>query len=408
MIRRLPYYRLVIWNTKRYATHAYYDGVGEGYLMGSDNYFIVIEGMDGSGKTGITRQLHAHLSQTYRDQVALTFEPHDPSRAGLYIRNVLTKRIKATPLALALAFALNRADHNTHIIDPFLDDEQPRIIICDRYTLSSLVYQSTDDMTMDDVYGINQWARRPDLTIFLDVSPDNCYERMRNRPQDKELFEKNLQHYLNKYREGIQVLRDKGETVVEVDANPTFPEVLASVLETIQSYAPDWLKVQTQLSVDEITPAESNLPIRSESELTTWVQSLTTDAIEALSDADVMQLFKAYVIAHGFGWGNQLIWTEAHAYELSYDLPLGIQQRGTALILNSSQQADLITQLIYDLIETTPDTNPLQFSDFMLVLDLGRFEPLARFERDRSSGRTQSPSIQIITRDTLAKWVADS
>ena len=376
--------------------------------MGSDNYFIVLEGMDGSGKTGITRELHAHLSQTYKDQVALTFEPHDPSRAGLYIRNVLTKRIKATPLALALAFAFNRADHNTHIIDSFLDNEQPRIIICDRYTLSSLVYQSTDDMTMQDVYGINQWARRPDLTIFLDVSPDNCYQRMGNRPQDKELFEKNLQHYLKKYQEGIQVLRDKGETVVEVDANPTYPEVFASVLDTVQSYAPDWLTIQPPSSINEATPADATLPTLLESDLASWVQSLTTDTVETLSDADVQQLFKAYVMDHGFVWGNKLTWTDIHGYELSYDLPLGIQQTGTALILDSSQQADHITQLIYGLIDTTPDTNRLKFSDFMLVLDLGRFEPLQHFERDRSSGRTMSPNVQIITRDMLAKWVTGS
>ena len=93
--------------------------------MGSDSYFIVVEGMDGSGKTGITRQLRAILSKTQGNNVALTFEPHDPSAAGLYIRHALTKRIKTTPLALALAFALNRADHNAHVIDPFLAGPPP-------------------------------------------------------------------------------------------------------------------------------------------------------------------------------------------------------------------------------------------------------------------------------------------
>ena len=376
--------------------------------MVSDNYFIVVEGMDGSGKTGITRQLRSVLSQTQGDNVALTFEPHDPSAAGLYIRNALTKRIKSTPLALALAFALNRADHNTHVIDPFLSGKHPRIIICDRYTLSSLVYQSTDDLTMEDVYQLNQWARRPDLTIFLNVSPQKCYERMRNRPQDKELFEKNLQQRAKKYQDGIQLLRDKGETVVEVDANPAFPEVLASVLDTVQAHAPSWLKIQAPLFVDDFTVAGSELPLMRDDELATWAQSFRADAVETLSYADVNQLFKAYVIAHGFAWGDKLTWTDAHAYELRYELPLGIQQAGIALILNSSQQADLVTKSIQGLLDKASDKDTmLNLSDFMLVLDNGRFEPLLRFGREGSSGRKISPQVQIITRDTLAKWIAE-
>jgi dTMP kinase len=375
--------------------------------MASDSYFIVIEGMDGSGKTGITRHLRSVLSQTQGNNVALTFEPHDPSAAGLYIRDALTKRIKATPLALALAFALNRADHNAHVINPFLAGKQPRIIISDRYTLSSLVYQSAGGLTMADVYHLNHWARRPDLTIFLNVSPANCYARMRKRPQDKELFEKNLQQRSKKYQSGIKLLRKKGETVIEVDANPAFPDVLASVLDTVQTHAPNWLKIQPPLFVDDFAPAGGDLPVISDADLNLWVESLTVDVVETLSYADINQLFKAYVVAHGFLWGNQLTWTDTHAYDLSYSLPLGIQQTGIALILDSSQQADRITKTIQELLDRVSDKNDMpNLSDFMIVFDNGRFEPLLRFGREGNSGRKLSPHIQIITRDTLAQWIA--
>ena len=375
--------------------------------MGSDSYFIVVEGMDGSGKTGITRQLRAILSKTQGNNVALTFEPHDPSAAGLYIRHALTKRIKTTPLALALAFALNRADHNAHVIDPFLAGPPPRVIISDRYTLSSLVYQSTEDLTMDDVYYLNQWARRPDLTIFLNVSPANCYQRMRSRPQDKELFEKNLQQRYQKYQTGIQLLRDKGETVAEVDANPPFPDVLAAVLNAVQTHAPDWLKIQPPLFVEEFTSVGGELPLMPDADLMAWVQSLAAEPAEALSYTDINQLFKAYVLAHGFLWGNRLMWTEAQAYQLNYRLPLGVEQTGVALILDSSQQADFVTKTIQQLLEATPDKNDiLHLSDFMLILDNGRFEPLRRFEREGGLKRRLSPHIRIITRDTLLQWLA--
>ena len=179
--------------------------------MAEDSLFIVIEGLDGAGKTGIARQLYATLSQTHTERVALTYEPHDPSAAGLYIRNTLTKRIKVSPLALALAFALNRADHIDQIINPFFAaSSESRIVICDRYVLSSLVYQSTGGLTMDDIYGLNRQARQPDLTLLLNVSPHQCYARMRNRPQDRELFEKNLAERAEKYQQGALLLRDKG------------------------------------------------------------------------------------------------------------------------------------------------------------------------------------------------------
>lgn len=374
--------------------------------MTENSLFIVVEGMDGSGKTGITRQLRSTLSQTHGNHVALTFEPHDPSAGGLFIRDVLTKRIKASPLALALAFALNRADHNDRIIKPFLDyDKAPRIMISDRYTLSSLVYQSTGSLTMEDVYHINHWARRPDLTIFLNVSPANCYARMRNRPQDKELFEKNLQQRFDKYQAGIALLREKGEQVVEVDANPSYPEVFASVLETVQAHAPSWLKIQPPLFVDEPEPEGSDLALISDSQLKDFVDSLTVDAITNLSYADVNRLFKAYVIASGFTWGEPLE-SDVMGFDLLYDLPLGITQRGIALILDSQQQADRITKTIQTRLDKSTAGDDIQrLSDFMIVLDNGRFEPTLEFGRGSSPGRRVSPQVQVVTRQTLAEWV---
>ena len=63
---------------------------------------------------------------------------------------------------------------------------------------------------MDYIYGLNRWARLPDLTILLNVSPHQCYARMRNRPQDRELFEKNLAERAEKYQQGTQLLREMG------------------------------------------------------------------------------------------------------------------------------------------------------------------------------------------------------
>ena len=218
--------------------------------MAADSFFLVIEGMDGAGKTGIAEQLSAALSQTYRDRVLLTFEPHDPSAAGKHIRDVLAKRKKVSPLSLAYAFAHNRIDHLDQVINPALAAGDKRIVICDRYLLSSLVYQSAGGLSMDDVYDLNRWARRPNLTIYLDVSPHNCYARLRNRPTDRELFERNLAERADKYFAGIALLRAKGERIIEVDANPPLSEVFDSVLAALKEHGPAWLRIQPPLIFD--------------------------------------------------------------------------------------------------------------------------------------------------------------
>lgn len=373
-------------------------------VAGSEHFFIVVEGMDGSGKTGITRQLRQILSHTHGDNVALTYEPHDPSAAGLYIRNALTKRIKVTPLALALAFALNRADHIARVIEPFFNHKQPRIIVSDRYYLSSLVYQSTGGLTMEDVFGLNQWARRPDLTIFLNVSPQKCYERMRNRPQDKELFEKNLGERLEKYGQGIALLREKGDLIVEVDANPDFPQVLNNVLDTVTEHAPDWVKIQRPLIVSAEEDGAVDLSIVSDKAITDFVDSMTST--DDLSSSDSAKLFKAYVMAQGFEWGQKLKWTDANAYALMYRLPLGFEQHGIALILDATQQTDLITKTIQTMLDHKPEKSDIsRLSDFMIVLDNGRWEPVLRYDREGSSEARISPQVTIVNRDMLIDWL---
>ena len=102
---------------------------------------------------------------------------------------------------------------------------------------------------MDDVFALNRWARKPGLTIYLSVSPHNGYARMRSRPTDRELFERNLSERTEKYRAGIALLRAKGETIVEVDANSDFDQGTGPLyFEVLKTQGPDWLHIQPPLA----------------------------------------------------------------------------------------------------------------------------------------------------------------
>ena len=208
------------------------------------HFFIVLEGLDGSGKSEISRRLRARMSDALGERVLLTYEPHDLSAAGEYIRRILRKEIMVSTRTLALGFALNRADHNERVITPFLSAGDRRIVICDRYLLSSLVYQSTGGLSVDDVLELNAGARRPDLTLFLDARPETCYARMDARRGDRQLFEERLTETRDKYFAVIRLLQARGEPVEVLDANGGVTDVLNAVIKTINHRAPSWLRVE--------------------------------------------------------------------------------------------------------------------------------------------------------------------
>jgi dTMP kinase len=208
------------------------------------HFFLVLEGLDGSGKSEISRRLTALLSDSLgADHVLLTYEPHNPSAAGEYIRDVLAKRITISARTQALAFALNRADHNERVLAPFLDGDQ-RVIVCDRYYLSSLVYQSTGGLSVEEVMDLNQSARPPDLTLFLDVSPETSEQRIGQRQDHRELFEDRFAETRAKYQQVIAYLRGRGESIEVIDANGTLIEVLNGVIDILNRFAPEWLSLK--------------------------------------------------------------------------------------------------------------------------------------------------------------------
>lgn len=143
--------------------------------------FITFDGLDGSGLTEQIEILREWLRRSGYDmhRVAFTAEPSQ-GPAGTEIRHALEGRLNIGEEALALLFAADRADHLDGFIMPRL--EAGIHVICDRYYLSFLAYQSflLPD-AWDWLWQLNARNQRPDLTIFLRSPPEVCVERIRRK-----------------------------------------------------------------------------------------------------------------------------------------------------------------------------------------------------------------------------------
>jgi dTMP kinase len=146
----------------------------------SSGRLIVFEGLDGAGSSTQLRLLASWLGQ--RGQVVE--ETREPSNGpfGAVIRQAIEGRLQLVPEVLALAFAGDRADHLLNRANGMaLALERGSWVLCDRYVLSSLAYQSADGVDLDWLIELNRHARAPDVTVFVDTPVEVCLQRIAAR-----------------------------------------------------------------------------------------------------------------------------------------------------------------------------------------------------------------------------------
>lgn len=183
--------------------------------------FIVIEGLDGSGKTTQIELLRDRL-QSAGHACYLTAEPTELP-TGKFLRSVLQKKVQADPKTVAALFAADRIEHLFHPEEGLLRKlEEGFHVIASRYYFSSLAYQS-EHADPGWVASLNLLAKRTlpaDVTIFLDLDPEVSMQRIEARGGVKELFE--TKEKLTDVRERFKLAFDHfgdGENIHVVDAS---------------------------------------------------------------------------------------------------------------------------------------------------------------------------------------------
>jgi len=147
--------------------------------------FIVIEGLDGSGKTTQASLLANRLSENHK--VLFTAEPSN-GKIGTFIRHdCLYEQTRLPTEAEALLFAADRIEHMQNDLVPALS--QGKIVICDRYIYSSLAYQGGAGLSLDWIKTINARALEPDFALYIDVTPERVLERLLRKRSVMETLE---------------------------------------------------------------------------------------------------------------------------------------------------------------------------------------------------------------------------
>ncbi len=186
---------------------------------------IVIEGIDGAGKTTIAKWLVDWFnSRGYR--AIYTYEPTDSQ-----LVDALKRSSYRSAVLDALVYAADRILHLYNKILPAL--ENGVVVVMDRYYYSSVAYQGAQGADIEWVFTINRYALKPDLAIYIDVDPETGLSRLKSLGSRRfpEYEEVSL---LKRVREIYLMLVERGELIL-VDGRRSIDEVKNSVLEIVLS-----------------------------------------------------------------------------------------------------------------------------------------------------------------------------
>ena len=198
--------------------------------------FIVFEGIDGAGKTTQIELLTAYLRKE-GGRVMRTAEPTESVSGGL-LRDALGGVSKRSACEMAALFVLDRIFHNVNPvngIEKMLSDGVD--VICDRYYYSSLAYQGSEtDPEWVRAMNLNcPEIRRPDLCIFLDLTPEQSMERIGKGRVTLEVYE-NVERLTRVRKQFFDVFDSLGkdERICIVNAARSVEEIHQEIVSIVE------------------------------------------------------------------------------------------------------------------------------------------------------------------------------
>lgn len=202
--------------------------------------FVTFEGPDACGKSTVSKLVYEKLIDflNNRDSVILTREPGG-TEVGEKIREILIN-YDIDPRTEALLFAASRTEHVWNII--MKAKANKKIILCDRFIHSSLVYQGiVKNLGYKNVFKVNQFGIsqiKPDIVFYFSASPKllmdrkakdsnrNIFDRLENQYTQEE----NLRKIIGGYS---SILQFDNRNVIRLDASKSAEELAIRIFSTI-------------------------------------------------------------------------------------------------------------------------------------------------------------------------------
>ena len=201
-------------------------------------FFIVFEGIDGSGSSTQARLLYEYLlsNSLVGKKAVLTAEPTF-GPVGQVIKSIMQGRLvtcmdnKMDDRLLAYLFAADRHDHLYNAVNGIAKRlNEQYAVISTRYYLSSLAYHVSDNADYRFVYSLNKNFPNPNIIFYLECPVDVAIERLKKREhlekyENKEkllMVERNYQEAISHYKDvlykidGAKSIKDIHSKIVRI------------------------------------------------------------------------------------------------------------------------------------------------------------------------------------------------
>jgi len=194
--------------------------------------FITFEGTEGSGKS-TQIQLSIEFLQSKGFSVVFTHEPGG-TRIGERIRDILLKKEykEMDDYCETFLFFASRAQLIKEVINPALSEG--KIVLCDRFLDATICYQGYGNGI--DIEFIHQMSRfidiKPDLTILLDIEPEEGLKRLR----EKDRIEERDLGYYQRVRRGYLELAKREPRRIKVIKVEGVEKTRERIEETLREF----------------------------------------------------------------------------------------------------------------------------------------------------------------------------
>ncbi|MBE3139425.1 MAG: dTMP kinase [Thermoplasmata archaeon] len=191
-------------------------------------HFVTFEGIDGSGKSTISKLVSEKL-RSAEYEVVWTFEPTD-STVGKYVQECI--RSQSNPFVTSFTFIADRIQHCKQI-QKWLDEG--KIVLCDRYAESTYAYQAAQ--LEIELKNPLKWLQDlslgrilvPDRTFLFVIDPKTSLARIQHRT---ELIPFERLAFLEKVHRNYLTV-SKGKRFVHLDATKPIDELVQLCYEDI-------------------------------------------------------------------------------------------------------------------------------------------------------------------------------